>query len=71
MTDERYREIDGQLDASGWNYNPESKDFESTEPDEDDNAMTVEWKELLGSLSGVSEEELREYVARRDRESNE
>ena len=70
MTDERSREIDGQLDESGWNYNPVSKDFESTEPDEDESVMTLEWKELLGSLAGVSEEELREYVARKDQESN-
>lgn len=69
MTDERYREIDAQLDESGWTYNPVSKDFESTEPDEDGSVMTLEWEELLGSLTGVSEDELREYVARKDQES--
>ena len=69
MSDERYREIDIQLEEFGWAYNPVSHDFESTEPDELEDAPTIEWKELLGSMSGVSEEELREYVARKDREN--
>jgi len=66
MTDERYLEIDGDIQGFGWVYNPDSEAFEATRGDERDNSLSVEWKQLLETLDGVTEEELREYCARKD-----
>jgi hypothetical protein len=71
MSDERYLEISHLLDEFGWTYNSTSKQFESISEDdkeEADESLPIDWDQLAGSLPEVSEEELREYVARRDQE---
>lgn len=64
MTDERFHEIADQLDEIGWSYNPAARQFQSTDEDETDDSLSIEWQEILEALSGVTEEELQEYVGR-------
>ena len=73
MSDERYLEISHLLDEFGWSYNSTSKQFESTDEDdkvETDESLSIDWDQLVGALPEVSEEDLREYVARRDQEDS-
>ena len=70
MTDQRYREIDEQLAELGWTYSPVSREFESISPSETDDSPSAEWAQVLLSLPGISEDEMREYLARKDKESD-
>ena len=60
----RYREIESLVDGLGYRFDAIDGAFYSTDPDEADNNLSVEWKQMRQALGNeVGEEEFRDFVA--------
>ncbi|HBJ36131.1 MAG TPA: hypothetical protein DDZ51_15555 [Planctomycetaceae bacterium] len=68
MNDDRYYDIDNQIDDSGHRYNHSSGRFEATIGSDADNNLDHDAGSFLGTLDGVSEAELNEYMKRKSAE---
>jgi hypothetical protein len=66
MTDERYREIDEQIESLGWAYNRQSELFETVRRANAD-PSPVDWQNLLVALPDLSLNELMDYEDRKRR----
>ena len=61
MTEHAVREIDEQLSAFGWTYNPASERFENRE------AQPVEWADIMFAVPDLSLNDLMAYEERKQR----
>ena len=61
MTEHAVREIDEQLSAFGWTYNPASERFENRD------AQPVEWEDVLIAVPDLSVNDLVSYEGLKQR----
>jgi hypothetical protein len=61
-TEERLAEIDAQVSDSGHRYNSLTGRFDATSGSEAYNNLSHDWQSFLGTLTDVSEDELKDYM---------
>jgi hypothetical protein len=67
VTDQQTRQIDEQINAFGWTYNPRSEQFE-TMPKGSAAPSPVAWEDIIVAVPDLSLNALMEYEERKQRE---
>jgi hypothetical protein len=70
VDDQRFYEIDIQVEDSGHRYNPNTDRFEATVGSDADANLDHDLKSFTSALVDVSEDELRKYASRKSKEAD-